>query len=148
MKNRTALMRSGTESLLELPQFPVSKNVHNAHEYHSTIVAFQVGDWSVAHILHRDILQLRREPHGVHDDALADQPHQHIETGVFLIVLNHNFITTIPGQVLESGLSWAMVLYGEEEEEMMQRSTDPVIRRIWDEKIVEEYAPTPKVSSC
>ena len=38
-----------------------------------------------------------------------------------------------------------MVLYGEEEEEMMQKSTDPVIKRIWDEKIVEEYAPTPKV---
>ena len=36
------------------------------------IVAFQVGDRSVAHILHRDILQLRREPHGIHDDALAD----------------------------------------------------------------------------
>ena len=51
----------------------------------------------------------------------------------------------MPRQVLESGLSWAMVLYGEEEEEMMQKSADPVIRRIWDEKIVEEYAPTPKV---
>ena len=40
-----------------------------------------------------------------------------------------------------------MVLYGEEEEEMMQKSADPVIRRIWDEKIVEEYAPTPKVTT-
>ena len=50
----------------------------------------------------------------------------------------------MPRQVLESGLSWAMVLYGEEEEEMMEKSADPVIRRIWDEKIVEEYAPTPK----
>ena len=50
-------------------------------------------------------------------------------------------------QVLDSGLSWAMVLYGEEEEEMMQKSTDPVIKRIWDEKMVEEYAPSPKVSN-
>ena len=49
--------------------------------------------------------------------------------------------------MLESGLPWAMVLYGEEEEEMMQKSTDPVIRRIWDGKIVEEYAPTPKVNA-
>ena len=40
-----------------------------------------------------------------------------------------------------------MVLYGEEEEEMMQKSADPVIRRIWDEKIVEEYAPTPRVTT-
>ena len=40
-----------------------------------------------------------------------------------------------------------MVLYGEEEEEMMEKSADPVIRRIWDEKIVEEYAPTPKVTT-
>ena len=38
-----------------------------------------------------------------------------------------------------------MVLYGEEEEEMMQKSTDPVIKQIWDGKIVEKYAPTPKV---
>ena len=48
-------------------------------------------------------------------------------------------------QVLESGLPWAMVLYGEEEEEMMENSKDPVIKEIWDNKIVEEYAPTPKV---
>ena len=38
-----------------------------------------------------------------------------------------------------------MVLYGEEEEEMMEKSKDPVIKEIWDNKIVEEYAPTPKV---
>ena len=50
-------------------------------------------------------------------------------------------------QVLDSGLSWAMVLYGEEEEEMMQKSADPVIKRIWDEKMVEEYAPSPKASN-
>ena len=48
-------------------------------------------------------------------------------------------------QILDSGLSWAMVLYGEEEEEMMQKSTDPVIKQIWEEKIVEEYSPSPKV---
>jgi hypothetical protein len=39
-----------------------------------------------------------------------------------------------------------MVLYGEEEEAMMAESTDPVIQRIWSEKNVEEYAPTPNVN--
>ena len=48
-------------------------------------------------------------------------------------------------QVLDSGLPWGMVLYGEEEEEMMAKSKDPVIKRIWNEKYVEEYAPIPKV---
>ena len=48
-------------------------------------------------------------------------------------------------EVLASGLPWGMVLYGEEEEEMMAQSEDPVVRRIWQEKIVTEYSPTPKV---
>jgi hypothetical protein len=56
-----------------------------------------------------------------------------------------NPINTL-SEVLESGLPWGMVLYGEEEEEMMAKSTDPVIKRIWNEKIVTEYAPTPKVN--
>jgi len=38
-----------------------------------------------------------------------------------------------------------MVLYGEEEEEMMAQSTDPVIKTIWDDKVVVDYSPTPKV---
>ena len=39
--------------------------------------------------------------------------------------------------VIDSGLPWGMVLYGEEEEEMMASSPEgSVIRRIWDEKIV------------
>ena len=59
-------------------------------------------------------------------------------------LINDDELVTLK-QVLDSGLTWGMVLYGEEEEEMMQKSTDPVIKRIWDEKIVEEYAPTPKV---
>lgn len=36
-------------------------------------------------------------------------------------------ITTLKG-ILESGLPWNMVLYGEEEEIEMARSSDPVIR--------------------
>jgi len=44
--------------------------------------------------------------------------------------------------VLDSGLSWGMVLYGEEEEEMMAESPDPVIQRIWQEKEVKPYSPT------
>ena len=38
-----------------------------------------------------------------------------------------------------------MVLYGEEEEEMMAQSKDPIVKTIWDKKIVEEYSPMPKV---
>ena len=48
-------------------------------------------------------------------------------------------------QVIDSGLPWGMVLYGEEEEEMMAESTDPVIQTIWREKIVTPYSPTPQV---
>lgn len=48
-------------------------------------------------------------------------------------------------EVVDSGLPWGMVLYGEEEEEMMARSTDPVIKTIWNDKYVAEYSPTPKV---
>merc|ERR1712198_221261 len=44
--------------------------------------------------------------------------------------------------VLDSGLPWGMVLYGEEEEEMMASSEDAVIRRIWDEKNIKPYSPT------
>jgi hypothetical protein len=49
-------------------------------------------------------------------------------------------------EVLESKLPWGMVLYGEEEETMMAKSTDPVIQRIWSKKNVEEYAPIPNVN--
>ena len=45
--------------------------------------------------------------------------------------------------MLESGLPWGMVLYGEEEEQMMASS--PVgsdIRTIWDQKIIKPYSPT------
>lgn len=43
-------------------------------------------------------------------------------------------------------MPWGMVMYGEEEEEMMAVSTDPVIQQIWDGKIVAEYSPTPQES--
>ncbi len=49
--------------------------------------------------------------------------------------------------MLDSGLDWKMVLYGEEEEEMMAQSEDPVVKEIWDRKIVEEYSPTPQVKA-
>ena len=38
-------------------------------------------------------------------------------------------------QVIESNLPWGMVLYGEEEEEMMANSQDPIIQTIWNQKI-------------
>ena len=43
----------------------------------------------------------------------------------------------VVGQVVESGLPWGMVLYGEEEEEMMASSPQgSAIRTIWDNKNV------------
>ena len=49
-------------------------------------------------------------------------------------------------EVVESGLEWGMVMYGEEEERMMAQSKDPVISAIWKYKIEEPYRPTPPVS--
>ena len=47
------------------------------------------------------------------------------------------------GDVLESGLPWGMVLYGEEEEQMMASSPlGSDIRTIWDQKIIKPYSPT------
>ena len=46
-------------------------------------------------------------------------------------------------EVIESGLEWGLVLYGEEEEIQMAQSTDPVISTIWRDKNVvplEEHA--------
>ena len=38
-----------------------------------------------------------------------------------------------------------MVLYGEEEEEMMANSEDPIIRTIWNNKIVAPYNAVPQI---
>ena len=48
-------------------------------------------------------------------------------------------------QVIESNLPWGMVLYGEEEEEMMANSEDPIIQTIWNEKIVAPYNAVPQI---
>ena len=40
-----------------------------------------------------------------------------------------------------------MVLYGEEEEEMMANSNDPIIKTIWQSKIEAEYSPVPQIRS-
>jgi hypothetical protein len=55
-------------------------------------------------------------------------------------------IKTLSG-VIESGLPWHMVLYGEEEEVLMSVSKDPVIKKIWNDKLIVEYASTPNVVS-
>ena len=62
-------------------------------------------------------------------------------------MINPSFTSPISTlqQVVDSGLPWGMVLYGEEEEEMMAASEDPVIKRIWNEKYVEVYSQTPKI---
>ncbi|TRY80649.1 hypothetical protein TCAL_06502, partial [Tigriopus californicus] len=54
-------------------------------------------------------------------------------------------ITDLQG-VIDSQLPWAMVLYGEEEEKFMAVSKDPVIQRIWQDKVVIDFSPTPDVS--
>lgn len=46
---------------------------------------------------------------------------------------------------LESGLKWGMVLYGEDIEVMMAHSKDPVISKIWSDKIVVQFEPSPPV---
>ena len=48
-------------------------------------------------------------------------------------------------EVVESGLEWGMVMYGEEEERMMAQSTDPVISAIWKYKVEEPYRSIPPV---
>ena len=42
--------------------------------------------------------------------------------------------------ILDSGLPWDMVLYGEEIERLMAESDDPVISKIWRDKGIAEYA--------
>ena len=49
--------------------------------------------------------------------------------------------------VIDSGLPWAMVLYGEDEQRMMAESQNPIIKTIWEEKITEKYQPVPPVWS-
>ena len=34
--------------------------------------------------------------------------------------------------VVQSGLGWGLILYGEEEEKVMEASTDPTISKIWE----------------
>ena len=47
--------------------------------------------------------------------------------------------------ILDSGLPWGMVLYGEQEEQILEESQDPIKKAIWEGKVVEEYSPTPKL---
>ena len=39
-------------------------------------------------------------------------------------------------QLLESGLSWEMVLYGEDVETELSESEAPVLKAFWDEKVI------------
>ena len=41
------------------------------------------------------------------------------------------FIKDNLGEVSQSDLGWGLILYGEEEEKVMEASTDPVISKIW-----------------
>ena len=42
-------------------------------------------------------------------------------------------------QVVESELGWGLILYGEEEEKVMEASTDPVISKIWSVSVQDMY---------
>ena len=37
--------------------------------------------------------------------------------------------------MIESGLPWEFGVYGDEEEELAAKSEDPIMKRIWDDKI-------------
>ena len=54
------------------------------------------------------------------------------------------------GDVLKSGLPWDMVLYGEELEDALAVTTEPIPRAIWDGKIIEEFEQviTGRVGKC
>ena len=39
-------------------------------------------------------------------------------------------------QVVNSGLDWGLILYGEEEEKVMEASTDPIMSKIWSVRIL------------
>ena len=43
------------------------------------------------------------------------------------------------GEVVESGLGWGLILYGEEEEKVMAASTDPVMSKVWGVSIFDKY---------
>ena len=45
-----------------------------------------------------------------------------------------------PADIVNSGLSWSMVMIGAEEEQFMQESTDPVIQTIWRNMITDPFA--------
>jgi hypothetical protein len=49
-------------------------------------------------------------------------------------------------EVIKSVFSWQMVIYGATDEERFADSDDAEIKRIWDGKIVAEYASIPNVS--
>lgn len=38
------------------------------------------------------------------------------------------------GEVLDSGLAWGLILYGEEEEQFLAAATDPVLATVWQDK--------------
>ena len=42
------------------------------------------------------------------------------------------------GEVVESGLGWGLILYGEEEEKVMAASTDPVMSKVWGVSITKQ----------
>ena len=50
-------------------------------------------------------------------------------------------------EVVESGLPWGLILYGEEEERIMAQSKDPVISTIWENKDIEPLGQYPPVSN-
>ena len=49
--------------------------------------------------------------------------------------------------ILESGLPWGMIFYGELEQQIMETSSDPTIKAIWDGMTEFPYTPKPPLES-
>ena len=49
-------------------------------------------------------------------------------------------------EILESGLRWEMVLYGEPMEDYMAETDKPIVKAIWDGKDVVDFSSVVKVT--
>ncbi len=84
-----------------------------------------MGDRGVDHVLPDFGHQLRGDSQGVSNNAILHQANQQPERRANASNFPHEIIILLffkKIKVLDSGLPWKMVLYGEEEEEMMAQS--------------------------
>ena len=48
--------------------------------------------------------------------------------------------------IVESGIPWDMTLYGGDIEDDLRKSKDPILRKIWTDKIVSPFNPSLNLS--